>query len=180
MSICCTGRDGETASVPRTALSLPKARIAATRLLSATVVLGDPESCLAHVCLGNALVYQAQYYDALIHLDQARLLSHDSKHCLGFWAYACALAGLRERAEEVLSKLTSLPRHEYVPSYFVGLIHLGLGQVDLAIDWFTRACDERTHWVIFLNSDPAFDCMSKHSRFKDMVERIELRTKGKV
>ena len=43
-------------------------------------VLGDPESCLAHVCLGNALVYQAQYNDALTHLHQARLLSHDSKH----------------------------------------------------------------------------------------------------
>jgi tetratricopeptide (TPR) repeat protein len=94
-------------------------------------VLGAPESCLAHVCLGNALVYQGQYDDALIHLDEARSLSHDSKHALGFWAYACAMAGLREKAEQALSKLTSLPRHEYVPSYFVGLIHLGLGHTDL-------------------------------------------------
>jgi tetratricopeptide (TPR) repeat protein len=143
-------------------------------------VLGAPESCLAHVCLGNALVFQAQYDDALIHLDQARSLSHDSKHALGFWGYACAMAGLREKAEQALSKLTSLPRHEYVPSYFVGLIHLGLGHTDVAIDWLNRACDERSHWVIFLNSEPAFDGVHEHPRFKDLLEKIRLKNASDV
>lgn len=101
--------------------------------------MGDPESFLAHICLGNALLFQARYDEAVAHLDNARLLSHDSEHCLGFWAYACALAGLREKAERAILELTSLPRHEYVPSYFVGLIHLGRGNLDLAIDWW-KSC----------------------------------------
>jgi DNA-binding winged helix-turn-helix (wHTH) protein/Flp pilus assembly protein TadD len=137
-------------------------------------VLGDPESCLGHVCLGNALVYQARYDDALIHLDQARSLSHDSKHSLGFWAYACALAGRRELAEQVLSRLISLPQHEYVPSYFVGLIHLGLGNTDMAFEWLNRACDERSHWVIFLNADPTFDEIRRHPRFNDLLAKVGL------
>lgn len=137
-------------------------------------VLADPESCLAHVCLGNALLYHAEYTEALIHLDRACSLSHDSKTHLGFWAYGCALGGLRERAEQGLSKLMSLPRHEYVPSYFIGLIHLGLGHSDVAIDWLNRACDERSHWVIFLNSDPAFDDLREHPRFKDLLQKIGL------
>lgn len=135
-------------------------------------VRSDPESCLAHVCLGNALLFQAEYADALIHLDKARLLSHDSKTHLGFWAYGCALAGLREKAEQGLSILMSLPRHEYAPSYFIGLIHLGLGHLDLAIDWLSRACDERSHWVIFLNSDPTFDGLKQYPRFQDLLEKI--------
>ena len=114
----------------------------------------------------------------MIHLDKARSLSHDSKTHLGFWAYACALAGLRARAEQGLSKLTSLPRHEYVPSYFIGLIHLGLGHSDVAIDWLNRACDERSHWVIFLNSDPTFDELRKHPRFTALLEKIGLQNLG--
>lgn len=141
-------------------------------------VLGDPESCLAHVCLGNALLYQAKYDDALIHLESARSLSHDSKIYLGFWAYASALAGQRKKAEQALSRLTSLPRHEYVPSYFVGLIHLGLGHQDLAIDWLNRACEERSHWVIFLNSDPAFDGARTNPRFKDLLGKTGLKNIG--
>jgi DNA-binding winged helix-turn-helix (wHTH) protein/Flp pilus assembly protein TadD len=141
-------------------------------------VLGDSESYLAHLLLGNALLYRAQYNEALIHLETACSLSHDSKNCVGFWAYACARAGLRKKAERALSKLTSLPRHEYVPSYFVGLIHLGLGSSDVAIDWFNRACEERSHWVIFLNSDPTFDELRKHPRFKDLLEKIGLQNLG--
>jgi tetratricopeptide (TPR) repeat protein len=128
--------------------------------------------------LGNALLYQAQYNDALIHLNQARSLSHDSKSNVGFWAYGCALAGLREKAEQALSELTALPRHEYVPSYFVGLIHLGLGHAELAIDWLNRACDERSHWVIFLNSDPTFDGVRKHPRFEGLLEKTRLKNDG--
>ena len=137
-------------------------------------VLGEPESFLAHVCLGNALLFAAQYDDALMHLDMARSLSHDSKHSIGFWAYGCALAGLRAESEQGLSKLMSLPRHEYVPSYFVGLIHLGLGNTEVAIDWLNRACDERTHWVIFLNSDPTFDSVREIPRFKELLVKTGL------
>jgi DNA-binding winged helix-turn-helix (wHTH) protein/Flp pilus assembly protein TadD len=137
-------------------------------------VRSDPESCLAHVCLGNALLHQGDLTDALIHLDKARLLSHDSKTHLGFWAYGCAVAGLQDKAREGLSKLTSLPGHEYAPSYFIGLIHLGLGHLDVAIDWLNRACDERSHWIIFLNSDPSFDGLRMHPRFEELLEKTGL------
>lgn len=143
-------------------------------------VLADPDSCLAHVCLGNALLYRADYTDALIHLDKARSLSHDSKSHIGFWAYGCALAGLRAKAEQGLLQLMSYPLHEYVPSYFVGLIHLGLGHADVAIEWLDRACDERSHWVIFLNSDPAFDELRKLPRFRYLLDKSGLTKFGQA
>jgi tetratricopeptide (TPR) repeat protein len=130
--------------------------------------------------LGNALLYRAQYREALIHLGTARTLSHDSKNCVGFWAYGCARAGRRAKAEQGLSKLKSLPPHEYVPSYFVGLIHLGLGNTDVAIDWLNRACEERSHWVIFLGTDPAFDGIRENPRFKRLLKEIGLQKIGDV
>ena len=133
-------------------------------------VLGDPESCIAHVCLGNALLYREHFADALIHFDKARSLSHDSKIYLGFWAHACALAGMQEKAEHALDKLMALPKHEYVPSYLVGLIHLGLGRINEGIDWLKRACDERSHWVIFLNSDPIFDSVRSCLGFQQLLK----------
>ncbi len=49
--------------------------------------------------------------------------------------------------DQLLTKLVSLPLHEYVPSNVVGPIHLGLGQIEKGIDWLNRACHERSHWV---------------------------------
>jgi hypothetical protein len=68
----------------------------------------------------------------------------------------------------------SIPRHEYVPSYFVGLIYLGLGNTDSAIDWLNRACDEGSHWIIFLNTDPIFDGLRDNPRFKDLLVKTGL------
>jgi tetratricopeptide (TPR) repeat protein len=138
-------------------------------------VLGDPESFLAHLCLGNALLYQGRYDEGLFYLEKACSFSHDSKNNLGFWAYGCALAGQGEKAERVLTKWASLPQHEYVPSYFVGLIHVGFGHTEAAIDWLNRACEERSHWVIFLESDPAFDSLRQVPRFEELVNKCRLR-----
>ncbi|MFZ0663896.1 MAG: hypothetical protein WAM66_14485 [Acidobacteriaceae bacterium] len=45
---------------------------------------------------------------------------------------------------------------------------------DIAIDWLDRACDERSHWVIFLNTDPAFDGIRENPRFKGLLGKIGL------
>jgi DNA-binding winged helix-turn-helix (wHTH) protein/Flp pilus assembly protein TadD len=135
-------------------------------------VMSDPDSCIVHSSLAHALMQVGRCHEALHHFEMARQLSHDSKVYVGFWAYCSALLGNRKDSEVAIAKLTSLSSHEYVPSYFVALIHLGLGHTEQAIDWLKRAGDERSHWVLFLNSDPIFDSVRRHPRFFELLEMV--------
>jgi tetratricopeptide (TPR) repeat protein len=138
----------------------------------------DPASCIAHVVLALSLLKLNDTQEALQHLNLARQLSGESRVYIGFWGYGHALAGLPSEAEKALDLLLSLPSHEYIPSYFVGLIHLGLGRAKDAIEWLERACDERSHWVLFLSSDPAFDALREESRFNSLLDRVGLTKAG--
>ena len=62
----------------------------------------------------------------------------------------------------------------YGSSYCVAGIFLGLGQVDHALDWLERACDERATWMIFLNVNPVFDPLRAQPRFREILKRMGL------
>ena len=49
-----------------------------------------------------------------------------------------------------------------------------LGEKDLAIEWLTKAIDERYHGVGFANVDPRFDSIRDDPRFHDLMRRINL------
>ncbi|MFZ1009283.1 MAG: tetratricopeptide repeat protein, partial [Candidatus Sulfotelmatobacter sp.] len=135
-------------------------------------ILSHPDSCIAHASLARALLQVGRHDEAMLHFEKARQLSIDSKVYLGFWAYACALLGRTEEARQALERLLSVPSHEYVPSYFIALIHLGLYQADECIEWLHRACDERSHWVLFLNSDPIFDGIRTRLSFQQLLDKV--------
>ena len=139
-------------------------------------IRSDPASCIAHSCLAHSLLMVGRHKDALRHFEEARRLSNDSKVYLGFWAYACALLGQPDEARRALKRLMSVPSHEYVPSYFVALIHLGLRQDEECIQWLGRACDERSHWVLFLNSDPIFDGVRTSVSFQQLLDKVGFNT----
>jgi len=49
-----------------------------------------------------------------------------------------------------------------------------LGEKDLAIEWFTKAIDERYHGLGWANVDPRFDSIRDDPRFHDLLRRINL------
>jgi len=67
--------------------------------------------------------------------------------------------------------LEESPRR-YVPSYLVGLIFEALGELDRAFEWLDRACEERSHWLVFLDVEPRFDSLRTDSRFEALRRRV--------
>ena len=49
-----------------------------------------------------------------------------------------------------------------------------LGEKDLAIEWLTKAIDERYHGVAFTNVSPAYDPLRDDPRFQDLLRRMNL------
>jgi hypothetical protein len=54
------------------------------------------------------------------------------------------------------------------------IIHIGLGNVDAAIDWAERAYDERRGWLAYLTVDPLLDTIRQHPRFALLLEKMRL------
>jgi len=86
--------------------------------------------------------------------------------------YVYAQQGRRDRAQQVLERLDSLSRSEYVTAYAVALVHAALGQRDSAFVWLNKAVDERTHWLLWLNRDRRWDPIRSDDRFRAIVRRV--------
>jgi tetratricopeptide (TPR) repeat protein len=134
----------------------------------------EPGYPLAHACLGRTFLQQGKLAEAIWHLEQSRELSHKSPVMSGFLACAYAKAGKTADSECILRELHDRRdvQKQYVPVFFLGLVFLALGRHDSAFDHFEQALQERTHWVLFLETDPLFDPLRSHPRFPGLLAEM--------
>jgi len=134
-------------------------------------LLTNPDFAIAHACLGRIRLQQTRYDDALRHLEKARDVSPGSMVMAGFLAYGYGVAGRTAKAERISRDFAkNRCRSEYVPAFFVGLAHLGLGRKNEATAEINAAINERSHWALFLKTDPAFDPLRSDLRFKRILK----------
>lgn len=50
-------------------------------------------------------------------------------------------------------------------TWFCALIYACLGEKDHAFTWLERACEDRSHWLVFLKVEPRFDGLRADPRF---------------
>ena len=88
--------------------------------------------------------------------------------------YAHAKAGRQGEALGALRQLEDLSRHEYVSSYDLALLHLALGNSDEAFAQLSKACDDYSSHLPFLNVDARLDEVRHDRRFQALVQRLNL------
>ncbi|MGQ0703700.1 MAG: protein kinase domain-containing protein, partial [Gemmatimonadales bacterium] len=86
--------------------------------------------------------------------------------------YVLARGGKRSEAEAILSQLEGQARGEYVSPVAFGILHLGLGNLDAALDWAERACQERRGWLVYFQVNPMVDPLRGKPRFEELVRRM--------
>ena len=91
-----------------------------------------------------------------------------------YLGHACARAGREVEAVRLLTELEARAHDTYVPSDYLGVVCLGLGQTDRAFEWLDKACDERALHLVFLGVDPLFDSLRSDPRFVDLLRTIGL------
>jgi TolB-like protein/DNA-binding winged helix-turn-helix (wHTH) protein len=87
-------------------------------------------------------------------------------------AYLYALNGMKPLAEGLLQKLTQHP--DKTDDYQISLIYIALGDKEKAFESLTRAKEQRSWRVIYLNVDPRFEGLRSDPRFGDLLHEIHL------
>ena len=126
---------------------------------------------VAHLYLGRVLQFDGQLDSALAHFAAMGPLRAWVPTIAGE-GYVYAQQDRREHAQQVLERLDSLSRTQYVTAYAVALVHAALGHNDSAFVWLNKAVDERTHWVLWLNRDRRWDPIRSDVRFRAVTRRV--------
>jgi hypothetical protein len=91
--------------------------------------------------------------------------------CYGF---ALAKAGRRKEAEEVLTGLLEKSKRAYVSAFVIGLLHVGLDDIDSCFDWLERAYREHDEWLYSIKVDPMLDDIRSDPRYNALLKKMGL------
>lgn len=93
---------------------------------------------------------------------------------LAVLGHAYASAGRTDEACGILERLEERAGHQYVPSYWIALIYIGLDDRDRAFAWLERAYRERSSWLAWIKVEPRFDRLRLDPRFAALIRKLKL------
>jgi len=134
----------------------------------------DPTFVQARLWFGRPYLQKGRYKEALAEIEEAVKLSGGSTLSLAMLGQAYAAAGKRDEAKGVLGKLMERAKRQYVPSYWIAMVHVGLGDKDHAFTWLEKAFEEKSSWLVWAKVEPRFDVLRSDSRFDSLLNRMRL------
>ena len=135
------------------------------------VIEMDQDYSMAHFRLGLAYAQLGRYSEALDELHSSQRISGD-RDIVAALGYVQAKAGNIDAAHEALNELNRLEETSFVSAYDRALVFLGLGDVERSLEWLEKARDERSYWLIYVNSDPVLDPLRTSERFEALRSEI--------
>lgn len=129
----------------------------------------DPEFFPARLFLGFAYEQQGKFADAVAQFNQAKA-ADDRPAAQSALGHAYARTGRVAEARLIIEELERAK--SYVDPYHVALIHVGLGEKDMALRWLEKAFEERSEWLLYVKIDPRLQPLRLHPRFQDLLRRM--------
>jgi tetratricopeptide (TPR) repeat protein len=124
----------------------------------------------AYESLGFVCEAQGKLEHAVRQYEKAADYSGRWPAILGYLGYAYALSGNLTMARQVEHELEQKP--EYVPSFEVAAIRLGLGDEEGCMRSLARAYGERSHRLLLLKNDARFERLSANADFRSLLSRV--------
>ena len=127
---------------------------------------------------GTVHLHIARTYWSLGRLDEA--LAHlrrgpvDFPLAVGLRGAVLGRLGRAEEAKAVLAELEQLSRRRHVGAAPFALVCHGLGDLDAAFDWYTRAFEAHEGILTELVVDPVTEVLLGDPRFTPLVEKMRL------
>jgi tetratricopeptide (TPR) repeat protein len=120
------------------------------------------------------LIYAAnEQYDKAIPELQKTTLEHNGGAFAGL-AYAYAMTGKHDLAQQMLDKLFADRQSGLVVDYRVAAVYLALGDKDQAMEWLNMSYNRHENWTPLLKVDPAMDPLRSDPRFVQLMQKMGL------
>ena len=87
-------------------------------------------------------------------------------------AYCHALAGEGDQARKLFEQLDTLAETTYVSPVARAMVHMGLGERDLALKALAQGIRDRDFRAIYIGVDAAWDPLRSDPRFIELLERV--------
>jgi len=125
---------------------------------------------------GMAMCYEQdkRYPEAVAYFQKGIELSGRDANGIASLGHAYGLAGQHIKAQNILLELKRRSQTEYVSSYQLAVIYLGLGENNRAIACLRNAYRERSTLLDYLKMDPRFDPLRDDPRFQELLSRLHL------
>jgi TolB-like protein/Tfp pilus assembly protein PilF len=135
-----------------------------------------PDYWNLHVWLGMTLLMTGDYDRAIKELDIALGLSGNATSVLSTLGCAYAVAGRTEEANEILSKLKSISKEQFVSPVELGYVLASLGNLEEAFSMFGKAIEEKASGLPeALLGDPLLvDRLGGDPRYEALLDRFGL------
>ncbi len=135
----------------------------------------DPGYPRAHEYIGLAYLEKKSFKKALKELEKAEKLTGGKGLFLADIAYAQAVTGNQQEAQETVRGLIERSEKSYVPAYLIALIFAARGDKNQAFEYLEKAYEERDTGLTFAKVDPRLDPLRDDPRFEALLEKVRLK-----
>jgi tetratricopeptide (TPR) repeat protein len=186
-----TGRVGQAAEEIRKARALlPAFPPLAVKEAEIQLNMGRPDAALAtansaielnrtslraHVAAGVAHEMKGDIQQALERYEHVLAADPSDRRALPAYGYLLARSGQSARAREVLSRLEKMNSTVRNCAFQVAVVHAGLGEDKLALDWLERAWRTRQSHFPFASVEYRFRGLHSNPRFRELLNRVGLK-----
>lgn len=132
------------------------------------------EVAWSEVILGWSYEQKSMFREAITEFQNAVTLWKDGSIPLAGLAHAYAVAGKTKLAREALQKLLEASKRTYVPAYDIAAVFAGLGENEPALEWLSKAFDERSGFLVYIKCDRRFDVVRSDPRFLELMRKMNL------
>jgi tetratricopeptide (TPR) repeat protein len=132
------------------------------------------DAAWSEVVLGWSYEQKSMFRESITSFQNALSQWKDGSMPLAGLAHVYAIAGYPKEAGEALRKLLELSKQTYVSAYDVAAVYAGLGDSGLALDWLSKAIDERSGFLVYIKCDRRFDVLRSDPRFLELMRKTNL------
>ncbi len=137
----------------------------------------DANNGFAHSVLGWCLIWKGSKAEARAEFQTATMLD-DLPWYVGSLGYACAVAGDRAKADQILRELEEFAKQRYVSPANRATVYLGLAENERALDWLEKAYEDRDPIFWWINGDELYDSVRNEPRFQALMRKTDTLKEG--
>jgi eukaryotic-like serine/threonine-protein kinase len=135
----------------------------------------DPKYAVAVINVGRAYEQMGMHSQAQQAYQSILAFAPHDPALLALLGHLYAVSGQQAAARGIISQLQQMSGGRYVPSLYVALIYIGLGDKDQAFTWLDKAYEERCEYLVYLPTDPMADPLRNDPRFPALLEHLGLK-----